>query len=474
MDLGNQLKGEKISLTEMLEARDIRVAKQKALLEQHDATLICFTMNIPGEVKVFPLASRAFEEGNRLIVQQLERYGHKQTSYSEEIEKTGYTAYYCVMADAEKLKAQMSAIEESCALSRIFDIDVITKNGKLFRMNERSCFICDCRAFDCARSRKHTVPELLKKINSIISEYFITSFFDKVTNLVQKALLYEVSLTPKPGLVDMANSGAHSDMDYSHFIESIAVLGPFFRRFAEQGYHSKELSPTVLMEKLRYPGMLAENAMFSATKSVNTHKGAIFSLGLICAALGYLYQPERFGAICRNHLFSLCKEMAENLVVNELERGTQSIDTAGKRAFAEHQVNGARGEAASGFQTVRNFGLPLLKTDANLQKSGLTALLCLITHTDDTNILKRGGVESLRYAKKYANDILTKYNNEDAFDVFKKRIEKMDHDFIKRNLSPGGSADLLAIAFFLLFLEDDSVISCALDDEPDLSYNAIL
>ena len=448
-NLAEYLTGEVVSLSEMLDAREKRVSRQEFLLEKYNQTLICFTMNIPGDIKVFPLACLAFKEGNRLIKDQLRRHEYTVIHQEEDLSKTGYTANYSVNAEPAELKTQMAAIEDSCALGRLFDIDVITKEGKLSRNDNRRCLICGNSAFECARSRRHGLTELLTKIIDVISDYFLKVTADTIAATAQKALLYEVSLTPKPGLVDMANSGSHKDMDFFSFISSVTVLGSFFRDSVKIGYCSKALSPEHLMKSLRYPGMLAEDAMLAETSGANTHKGAIFSFGIICAALGYLYEADNSKAIIGSKLFDLCKEMSKGLVENEIVNNFADKE--------EPKMGGARGEAASGFQTVRSYGIPILKKDSNLQIGGLAALMNLAMNTDDTNILRRGKIEALSYVKKNASDMIELYNA-DRTDLFLENLRIMDMNFIEKNLSPGGSADLLAISLFLVFLESAKVV----------------
>ena len=105
--------------------------------------------------------------------------------------------------------------------------------------------------------------------------------------------MYEACTTPKPGLVDMNNSGSHSDMDIYTFIDSSSVLVSYFRKFSLAGIRYCNDEPYQLFEKIRYLGMLAEDEMLISTNNVNTHKGLIFSLGIICSALGYLFANEK-------------------------------------------------------------------------------------------------------------------------------------------------------------------------------------
>lgn len=168
--------GPEISLEQMLNARERRVARQSGLLQTYADALICFTLNIPGPVKAFPLAAHAFHEGCKRIEEQLCKNKIALSCRQFYEEATGYEAYYCVSADAKDVKLLMCGLEDQDPLGRIFDIDVIKQDGtKLsrgdFNMPGRKCLICGQPAPVCARSRAHSVDEMIDNIVSIITEY---------------------------------------------------------------------------------------------------------------------------------------------------------------------------------------------------------------------------------------------------------------------------------------------------------------
>lgn len=254
---------------------------------------------------------------------------------------------------------------------------------------------------------------------------------ETIGKLAREALEKEVLLTPKPGLVDAANCGAHKDMDKQAFLRSAAALEPWFRRMAERGKAFPSESPKDLLAALRPVGMEAEKDMYAATKGVNTHKGALFSLGLLCAACGRLQaqnQPLTAQTLC-----GLAAEMTAGITDREM----QAADTHGLKVHAVYGAKGVRGEAESGFESVRDLALPLLKEEQGPYK----ALLNLISHVRDTNVLHRAGEEGLAWLQSRAGETLS------AFSI--PALESLDRECIAKNISPGGSADLLAIAFFL-------------------------
>ena len=250
-----------------------------------------------------------------------------------------------------------------------------------------------------------------------------------VPRLAEEALWQELELTPKPGLVDRLNNGAHHDMDHALFARSITAITPWFSRFTRLGSDCADQPPGEQLRLLRPMGMACEQAMYAATGGVNTHKGGIFSLGLLCFAAGRVREVTAS---------SLCSEvgiLCRGLVARELA-GRSAAVTAGERQFQQLGLTGARGEAESGFATVRRV-LPLWN---GRQLHDL--LLRLMAVNPDSNLVSRGGIHGLRYVQSYAQTLLA-----NGWD--RRRLLEMDRALIRRHLSPGGSADLLSVAWVL-------------------------
>ncbi|EOC1350353.1 triphosphoribosyl-dephospho-CoA synthase CitG [Cronobacter dublinensis] len=259
--------------------------------------------------------------------------------------------------------------------------------------------------------------------------------------LAVAALYAELNLTPKPGLVDRANSGAHRDMDHALFVASINAIAPWLRVFYQQGAQDAGQPEREMLRRLRPAGLACEQAMFSATGGVNTHKGGIFSLGLLCAAAGRLSakgEPLSATTLCMT-----VSAMTRGIVVRELAHGRRAA-TAGERLYRECGLTGARGEAESGFAIVRRHVLPFWRP-AQGERGLQQALLRLMAINPDTNLASRGGLAGLRYVQAYASGLLARGWDEDA-------LREMDRALIARNLSPGGSADLLAVSWLLAAL----------------------
>ncbi|MCS2166206.1 triphosphoribosyl-dephospho-CoA synthase CitG [Scandinavium manionii] len=250
-----------------------------------------------------------------------------------------------------------------------------------------------------------------------------------VPALAEEALWQELELTPKPGLVDRRNNGSHRDMDHALFERSIRAITPWFARFAELGAQHATRDITEQLRILRPMGIACEQAMYSATDGINSHKGGIFSLGLLCFAAG------RIGDATAENLCLQVRGICRGVVARELMVRT-SATTAGERQFQQFGLTGARGEAESGFATV-NAVLP------HWNRYRLDEMLLrLMAINPDSNLVSRGGMAGLEYVRHAAQNLLR-----DGWD--KHALEAMDDALIARNLSPGGSADLLSVAWVL-------------------------
>lgn len=442
-----------VELPQMLEARERRVLRQQELLEEYRLPLVSFTMNIAGPVKNSPSIRRGFRLGRELLFGQLARIG-APVRYSQEVDAdTGCEGYYLVDTAPDILKSITCDIEDRTDLGRLFDLDVLTPDGrKLDRANPRKCLICGGPAKECARSRAHTVAELQRHTHDLLTDALDSHDAGTAASLAVRALLYEVCTTPKPGLVDRSNSGSHGDMDIYTFMDSAAALWPYFARCVRVGRSTASQPAAETFAALRWPGKLAEGDMLAATNGVNTHKGAIFSLGLACGALGRL-ERERWGdPAC---VLSQVAAMTAGTVERELaghDRGGAA--TAGERFYLQYGVTGVRGQAEKGFPTVLEHGLPALEgglaQGRSLDEAGSAAMLTLLAHTTDTNMISRGGIDVQREESARLRQLLERepYPGRDI-------LEALDREYIGRDLSPGGSADLLAMCYLLHFLKEE-------------------
>lgn len=249
-------------------------------------------------------------------------------------------------------------------------------------------------------------------------------------------MIAEACLTPKPGLVDRQSNGAHRDMDFALFMRSIAAITPWLHTFHHLGVEHARRDAASILTLIRPAGMACEQAMFSATGGVNTHKGGIFSLGLLCVAAGRLSALN--APLTRRRLCGQVSEITQGLVARELNSGREA-STAGERLYQRWGLTGARGEVESGFNTVVTAVLPYWRAEQPARQRLHMALLRLMAVNPDTNLAARGGLEGMYFVQKYAQSLLTQ-----GWDI--KDLKRMDQALIARHLSPGGSADLLAVA----------------------------
>ncbi len=444
-----------VTLSEVLAAREDRVARQAELLDAWGAPLISFTMNIPGPVKDTPLIRRAFFAGRAMLEEALERAHLPVRCRREKLAHTGCESYYAVAGDPLAVKRVCTAVEDRIPLGRLFDMDVIGPDGeKLDRSavggGDRSCIVCGAPGRGCASRRVHTVAELQSAARRIMLGHFSRSDGNFVTKVATSALLDEVCTTPKPGLVDLANNGSHRDMNVGTFRASIEALAPYWGACFDLGRETALKPPEETFRQLREAGKQAEQAMLAATAGVNTHKGAIFTLGTVCGAVGRLWQPEK---PCRDpeRIAQACAAMTAAAMAADwaaVENLPEEELTAGQRLYRRHGVTGIRGEVAAGLPGVMETALPIYRSALAAGKSpndaGTVALLHLIARGTDTNMMARGGPELAREASDKAADLLRRSPMPE-----KGEIAALDEWFIERNLSPGGCADLLAAVYFL-------------------------
>ena len=266
----------KVSLDDVLTAREKRVQYQMELLNRFDFPVICFTMNIAGP-----------EKDSALIRDGLKTMDFKILEKIDLSSPAGHCLLLAVDAPAEKLKQLCVSLENLDELGRLLDMDVIdTKARKLTREAERSCLICGLPGRGCARARIHSVEQLQQKTSQIIQDYRVKRESERIASLAVQSLLDEVCVTPKPGLVDCHDCGSHRDMNLFSFNASAAALYPYFQSCYRAGIQERQATAERAFGRLQVLGVEAEGAMRRATGGVNTHKGAIYTLGVLCGAAG--------------------------------------------------------------------------------------------------------------------------------------------------------------------------------------------
>ncbi|MCW7944349.1 hypothetical protein AAW14_20135 [Streptomyces hygroscopicus] len=269
---------------------------------------------------------------------------------------------------------------------------------------------------------------------------------DRLADLAVHALVREAELTPKPGLVDRRGRGAHTDMDLPLMLRSAHRLRPGFGHMAALA--TRHRRPCVeLREDLAAAGRRAEKDMLAATGGVNTHRGAVWALGLLVAAAAML--PARSGAAAVSRTAGRIARFPDRACPPEALAGH------GAAVRARYGAHGARGQAEAGFPHVVRVALPALAAararGAGEDRAQLDALMALMAGLDDTCLLHRGGPAGLRRVQLGASRVIGAGGC--ATEAGTALLNRLDTELALCRLSPGGSADLLAAALFLDLLE---------------------
>ncbi len=427
-----------VTLEQILSSREERVEIQRSLLCVHKCPVITFTMNIAGPVKRSSLIERAFFEGAKSLLKKIP----PEEILCREIfvKDTGCEMFVSADKDPQILKQMCVEIEETHPLGRIFDMDVTDTQGvKLSREKERGCIVCSAPGRYCSAGRIHTAGEVWTATKRIMDSYFLSRDAFRCAEIAVSSLIQEVDTTPKPGLVDKNNNGSHNDMNRDLFIQSARCLAPYFEKCFLLGAENSAPPYSELFSVLKEEGQKAEKTMYETTKGVNTHKGIIFSLGIICASKGVLWKSDNPFSSTEDTLF-ICSSIAKE------RKPSHTLRT--ENLCVKYNIGGIVSEVQSGFSSVLETGLPtykkLLSNNCSQNHAGAVTLIHLIGTTDDTNLYYRGGKEGALWAKAKA-----KYLTEKYIVIPKEEIEKLDIEFTEKNLSPGGCADLLSITYFL-------------------------
>lgn len=456
--------GKDVSMAKILDARENRVQIQQEMLQKSPSCLLSFTLNIPGPVKVFPYTKWTYEVGISIILKGISLLNGVIIEQKEVKKDTGWEAFFALNLHPEDMKSYLLEQEEQHPLGRLFDFDILRADGsKLSRQElgflERTCLLCGNPAFLCGRSRTHSAQELLAKEIEIMENFFVFRLSNHIGLLMQKALFYEVNTSLKPGLVDRLHNGSHKDMRLSTFINSAYSLTDYFCQCVKEGLScdcSKKELP-LLFQKLRGIGKQAEKNMLFATQGINTHKGIVFSGGILCAAIGYYISTNSKDISSENFLLSLpeiCRCMLPELLSDYLTLTPDTTKTNGEKLYLKYKITGIRGEAKEGFPLLFNVGFPLfqavLKKGFSLWQAGLITLLHYIACTEDTNLIIRSDYQLACKIQKDLQQFLAHATYEEHLSI----LPKLDAFFVSRNISPGGSADMLALTYFLYFIQN--------------------
>lgn len=318
------------------------------------------------------------------------------------------------------------------------------------------------------------------------------ALFERIGWRVRNALLGEVYATPKPGLVDRRDTGAHRDMNYETFLASTEAITPFMVRMFAEGMDATTTghTPEEVFQAIRGIGLEAERAMYAATDGVNTHKGMIFTMGIVLAAAGILYvsADKTSGQLTVDAILDRTRQMTARSMAEDFRKMLEHPPkTHGERLFRTYGERGIRGQAMEGFPILRDTAVPWLRrfqnigTDAELQRDiaaratlrrGLlqdtgsmhaehfenamhvSTLIAIMSVLNDTNVFIRSSYEDMCWLQAESSTILgmgAMFTEEGV-----RAIEALNTACIEKNISPGGAADILAVAILLLKLTEDA------------------
>lgn len=264
-----------------------------------------------------------------------------------------------------------------------------------------------------------------------------------VAHLATRALKAELNTTPKPGLVDTHDSGAHRDMDHALMMRSIRAMHPYFVKLATLGYDSPKLPAHDDIVRI---GIEAEKAMFESTGGVNTYKGALFSMGLAVTAATYIIGRGKVATTTHGKEY-VPGDLLSAIIIQLANGFPDTSGTHGSRAKqlaqAGCRLKSALDNAREGYTQLFGEWLPFYETrikgdDSYVKHKTLLRIMCDL---DDTNIVYRTDYDTMLNVKTLARHLLE--------DFSEAGIDDLNRDFVSRNISPGGSADMLALVVFL-------------------------
>lgn len=449
--------GEAVDLLTVLDNREWRSRLQDKLkVTNSDKIVISAKLNIPGPIKNNDILQKIFMDGWQTFVAGFECNSQYEMLFAERV--TGPEAFITVDGNLAAVKKTAILFEETYVLGRLFDIDVMANGQADYQLSRedlgfgpRLCLICGKPAKVCAKEQNHTLDEGYEVINQMyqgaISKELI---FEKesqetVVNNALKGLLYEVSLNPKPGLVDPVSMGSHTDMNMFMFIDSSLSLKSYLDKAFKLGRNFEGSDLKLLFNALRAEGVLAEQTMFNATNNVNTHKGAIFSLGIWVTAIAY---STKDGSATMTEVRRVIQRMVEGLIEKDLA-SNRVATTAGEQQFQAHQLTGIRGEAVNGFPGVSEVAVPFLQaTFGTMTQRLLDTLMKIAATLEDSTLIKRAKTPDVLAEMKEWTSIYFKLGGSHT-EQGMKYLYDLDRLFIERNLSIGGSADTLILTIFI-------------------------
>ena len=404
--------------------------KKKILINQltKQYNVVCLKANIPGLYKNIYYAKIIISYFDKKLKET--GYYNKYTYKSHDGTYVLYT-YDKLHSDVRYLKARMMELEDSEPIGRLVDLDVFgSEPVSLSRSDNsrRKCLLCDDLAVNCARSRRHSYEDLMKRIEEIV----FSKVKEDIAYSINCAMEKELELPYKFGAVCKYNSSSHNDMNYHIMVKAKDAIIPYFISMFDVGLKTKSL--TKVFNKIRIIGLETESAMYKSTNGVNCYKGLIFSLGLIVAAMGYdITHNYNFD----NIFYNITK------MVKDIDNDYSIYHSNGIDAFKEYNFKGAREQAKDCYKIVkRSYYYTTGSTTIDLLKT----LIFIISNIDDTVMLKRcGSIEKYNQVKEMIKNINISLLDQENYN----EVIKINEYCINNNISTGGACDLLICTIFL-------------------------
>ncbi|MBU1020732.1 MAG: citrate lyase holo-[acyl-carrier protein] synthase [Firmicutes bacterium] len=412
---------------DILTARETRAHHIEKIMKEHvDKTIIVMKANVPGidkNPKRIIFMCRYFHNVLK------DTFGKRILEYHFIKSLDGDYTYYVVEEAGNMVKEKTILIEEENVLGKLIDLDVyneraITRNDIECEM--RKCLICENYAHVCVRNKTHAQTEVIGKVNVIIND-FLTEF---ILAKVIKCIYYELDLYPKFGLVSSRDNGSHTDMSFDTFVQSIFAIKPFIRDFILYGINDLD-NPLILKEI----GIRAEKAMFEATNHVNTHKGLIFLLGIFLPVFTKAIIHQEDAIAMKKQI----KVVANEIIGKYFDNMNLKTNLShGDKIYLTYGLKGIRGQVLNGMNLI--FECPSYQDKPSIYVYH-EYLLYFMSRLDDTTIIHKNDMETLQEVKQTAKAIVEK----GGYTENRAEVAELSKEYMKRNISPGGSADLLVV-----------------------------
>jgi len=452
-----------MSLEKILSAKEERAKMRQAIANNNLASL-SLSLNIPS----YPKSTKEINNFFLLIKTEINDYllAHRVIYNTQaEITLTDSAGDFCISSlssntkDIAFVKNLCENFEENHPLGRIIDIDIVDTSGHPVSSGKlKKCFLCNAPAIECMHKGTHTKQELRSFIDSEIKKYLyqekLKSAKIQLAAYATQALLYEVSLSPKPGLVHRYGNGCHKDMNFFSFINSSSILSTYWINIIDLAYNTKSDNEQNIIA-LREIGIVMEREMLKFTHGVNTQKGAIFIIGTLVFAVAKLISDNK--DIKDKNIKDIIISLHKNIFNDELLSLTSEEASHGIKNYhkygAKNCGGGIREEASLAFPTLFNEALPVMRDLLNnhpfsldedsIQNILTKTLIKIISKNSDSNIIYRSNIETLKQLQCMAEKCFNEKNN------FETSYSDLQKFCFKKNVSPGGSADLLAATIFV-------------------------